>query len=143
MRVIKQLFLMTLLSLCTIAAALAQKTITGTVTDSETNEGLVGAAVTVKGTSKGAAADASGNYTIEVPDNATTLVFSFVGASLDSVIDAQRAAYNACVLQSGASTCRFDVSLKHILTPQTLLAFGCLGAIALIPVLVKKLRAKT
>jgi uncharacterized membrane protein YdjX (TVP38/TMEM64 family) len=72
-----------------------------------------------------------------------TLVFSFFGASLDSVIDAQRAAYDACVLQSGVSSCHYDLSLKRILTPQTLLALGCLGLIALIPVLVKKLRAKT
>ena len=62
---------------------------------------------------------------------------------LARTMDAQKAAYDACVLQSGVSSCHYDISLKQILTPQTLLAFGCLGVIALIPVLVKKLRAKT
>jgi iron complex outermembrane recepter protein len=79
MRLIKHLFLMAFMSLSTITTALAQKTITGKVTDAETNDGLVGAAVLVKGTSNGAVTDADGNYTIEVSDNATTLVFSFVG----------------------------------------------------------------
>jgi iron complex outermembrane recepter protein len=79
MRIIKHLFLMTVVSLLSFTASMAQKTITGTITDAETNDGLVGAAVQVKGTSKGAIADASGNYSIEVPDNATVLVFSFVG----------------------------------------------------------------
>jgi iron complex outermembrane recepter protein len=79
MKLIKHLFLMTVMSLFFFNAATAQKTITGTITDAETNDGLVGAAVQVKGTSKGAIADASGNYSIEVPDNATVLVFTFVG----------------------------------------------------------------
>jgi iron complex outermembrane recepter protein len=79
MKNFRQLFLVAFMSLISIAAALAQKTITGTVTDAESNEALVGAAVTVKGTSKGAITDVDGKYSIDAPDNATTLVFSFVG----------------------------------------------------------------
>ncbi len=40
---------------------------------------VVGATVKVKGTSIGTVADAIGNYSIQLPNNAQTLVFSFVG----------------------------------------------------------------
>jgi iron complex outermembrane recepter protein len=79
MKNFKHVFLITAMLFMTIAATWAQKTITGTVTDAESNEALVGAAVTVKGTSKGAITDVDGKYSIDAPDNATTLVFSFVG----------------------------------------------------------------
>lgn len=72
-----------------------------------------------------------------------TLIFSFVGSSLDAIIQGQRAAYDACIAQGATVHCRFDISLKHMVTPQILIALACLGAVALIPVLVKKLRAKS
>jgi uncharacterized membrane protein YdjX (TVP38/TMEM64 family) len=71
-----------------------------------------------------------------------TLVFSFVGSSLNGIIEAQRAAYDACRAGAGNVHCRFDISLKHMVTPQILIALACLGVLALIPVLVKKLRGK-
>jgi uncharacterized membrane protein YdjX (TVP38/TMEM64 family) len=71
-----------------------------------------------------------------------TLVFSFVGSSLDSVIAGQRAAFDACVAKGGTVHCHFDISLKHMVTPQILVALACLGVLALTPVLVKRMRAK-
>ena len=71
-----------------------------------------------------------------------TLVFSFVGSSLDGIIESQRAAYDVCVAQGGAMHCRFDISLKHVVTPQILIALACLGVLALTPVIVKKLRGR-
>ena len=53
-------------------------TITGTIQDVDGNP-LVGATVQAQGTSIGAAADVNGAYSITVPDDVTTLVFSFVG----------------------------------------------------------------
>jgi TonB-dependent starch-binding outer membrane protein SusC len=55
-----------------------QKTISGKVTD-ENGESIAGANVTVKGTTVGAITGADGRYKLTVPDNATTLVISFVG----------------------------------------------------------------
>ena len=49
----------------------------GTVQDSEGNP-LVGASIVIKGTTTGATTDFDGNYSIEVPNNAT-LVFSYTG----------------------------------------------------------------
>jgi len=63
-----------------IQAVFAQKKeITGTVTGAEDNEPLVGVSVVVKGTPIGAITDFDGKYKLSVPENAKTLVFSFVG----------------------------------------------------------------
>ena len=56
----------------------AERTISGTVTD-ETGEGLPGVNVLVKNTTIGTVSDIEGNYSLSVPDNAETLVFSSVG----------------------------------------------------------------
>ncbi|MDQ6480706.1 TonB-dependent receptor [Dyadobacter sp. LHD-138] len=52
--------------------------ITGRVTD-EKGEVLPGVNIMVKGTSRGVSADASGNYSMSVPEGEVKLVFSFVG----------------------------------------------------------------
>jgi TonB-linked SusC/RagA family outer membrane protein len=68
------------LSFLTIVSVLAQsKTITGKVTSAEEPDGVPGASVVVKGTTQGTITDLDGSYSISVPDNANTLVFSFVG----------------------------------------------------------------
>ncbi|MFK7949690.1 MAG: SusC/RagA family TonB-linked outer membrane protein [Saprospiraceae bacterium] len=58
---------------------LAQSTIKGTVTNTETGEPLIAASVSVKGTTQGVMTDIDGNYTIKADADATTLVFSYVG----------------------------------------------------------------
>ncbi|WAC11570.1 SusC/RagA family TonB-linked outer membrane protein [Dyadobacter pollutisoli] len=55
------------------------KTIKGKVTDKENGDGLPGVNVVVKGTSTGTTTDGTGSYTLSIPDNGATLVFSFVG----------------------------------------------------------------
>jgi uncharacterized membrane protein YdjX (TVP38/TMEM64 family) len=67
--------------------------------------------------------------------------FAFVGAGLESVIRAQSAAYNAC-LAAGRTDCRFDFDVKAVVTPELLAGFAALGVIALIPVVVKRWRAR-
>lgn len=58
--------------------ALAQRQVTGKITDGETGEGVPGASVIIKGTTTGTISDFDGNYTINV-DDGSTLVISFVG----------------------------------------------------------------
>ncbi|QCR23338.1 TonB-dependent receptor [Pontibacter sp. SGAir0037] len=55
------------------------KTVSGTVTDQATGQGLPGVSVLVKGTGTGVTTGANGTYTINVPANATTLVYRFLG----------------------------------------------------------------
>ncbi len=62
-----------------------EKTITGTVTDGDTGDGLPGVNVLVKGSNTGTVTDVSGNYRLSVPDDATTLIFSSVGYSSQEI----------------------------------------------------------
>jgi len=56
-----------------------QVTVRGTVTDASTGEALPGVNVVIQGTVVGAVTDANGNYTLNVPNTAATLRFSFIG----------------------------------------------------------------
>jgi uncharacterized membrane protein YdjX (TVP38/TMEM64 family) len=67
---------------------------------------------------------------------------SFVGSGLDSLIDSQKLAYDACMAQNPGTPCSFDLSASRIITPQILAALAALGVAALIPVLAKRLRTK-
>ena len=58
--------------------AIGQGTVSGTVTDAETGQPLPGVTVLVQNTTTGTTSDFDGNYTIDVPANAT-LVFSYLG----------------------------------------------------------------
>ena len=71
-----------------------------------------------------------------------TFAFAFVGAGLDSVIAAQQAAYQSC-LAAARPNCRLEFHMKAALTPELLGALVALGVLALIPVVVKRLRART
>ena len=60
-------------------------TISGTVVDLTDNTPLPGVNIVVKGTSIGTVTDVEGNYRLDVPDSAQTLVFSSVGYSAEEV----------------------------------------------------------
>lgn len=71
-----------------------------------------------------------------------TFAFAFFGSGLDSVIAMQEAAYRAC-LASGRTDCTLHFDLGMIVTPRLLAALAALGVIALIPVVVKRMRARS
>ncbi len=71
-----------------------------------------------------------------------TFAFAVVGAGLDSVIAAQQAAYQSC-LAAARPDCRLEFHMKAALTPELLGALVALGVLALIPVVVKRLRARS
>jgi TonB-linked SusC/RagA family outer membrane protein len=56
-----------------------ERIVKGKVTEAESKQPLPGVNVLVKGTQTGTSTDGNGNYSIEVPDGSSTLVFSFVG----------------------------------------------------------------
>ncbi|MCC6459885.1 MAG: SusC/RagA family TonB-linked outer membrane protein [Saprospiraceae bacterium] len=65
--------------------AMAQRTVKGKVTDAESGEGLIGATVTVVGTTRGAVTDIDGNYSVEVPAGSTQLRFAYTGYAEEEV----------------------------------------------------------
>lgn len=77
----KKLSLLIGLLVISVSSLLAQtKVITGTVTSAVQGEGAIpGVTVQVKGTTIGTATDANGKYTLNAPQNATTLVFTYIG----------------------------------------------------------------
>jgi uncharacterized membrane protein YdjX (TVP38/TMEM64 family) len=70
-----------------------------------------------------------------------TVTFTLVGAGLDSVIRREGAAYRQC-LASGWPDCRLHFGLHAVLTPQVLAALAALGALALIPLILKRRRIR-
>ncbi len=69
-----------LLSILSVQA-FAQRTITGTVKDVADGELLVGVSVVVKGTTRGTLTDLNGNYTLQINEKDTVLVFTYTGYS--------------------------------------------------------------
>jgi len=65
--------------LLSVQFAFAQRTVTGTVTDAETKEPLIGANVLIPGESTGTITDFDGNFSLEVPERTTELSFSYTG----------------------------------------------------------------
>ncbi len=76
------------------------RVISGTITSAVEGEGPIpGVTVQVKGTTIGAVTDANGRYSINVPANATTLMFSYIGMKTQEVAIGNRSEINA-VLES-------------------------------------------
>ncbi len=77
--------LFTLLLVGLATAVSAQRTVTGTVTDDQTGEPLIGANILVVGTSVGTVSDLDGSYTLNVPEGTTQLSISYTGYTAQTV----------------------------------------------------------
>lgn len=72
--------------LMSINVLIAQTTkVRGTVISGEDNEPVIGAAVVVKGTTIGTVTSMDGSFAFDVPQNAKTLIISFVGMKSEEV----------------------------------------------------------
>lgn len=74
----KQVVIAWVMLTLSIGYSIAQQTVTGTVKESS-GDPLAGVTVLVKGTTFGTYSDDQGRYRIEVPNNNSTIVFSFIG----------------------------------------------------------------
>ncbi len=84
-----------------VVAPAVQQTITGTVT-STTGTPLTGVSVAVKGTSRGAATNEAGHYTISA-EAGETLVFSYLGYTAQEIVVGQTAMINVQLEEDAAS----------------------------------------
>jgi len=92
----RKIFLM-LLVFCgfLLSANAQQKTVSGTVTSSVEGEGVLpGVTVSVKGTTLGVTTDIAGRYSLMVPENAATLIFSYIGMKKQEVDIGSRSVIN-------------------------------------------------
>ena len=75
----KKLSLVLVLFFCALGTMLAQRTITGTISDDK-GEALIGASVVVKGAEGvGTTSDIDGSFSLEVPAGSDVLVISYTG----------------------------------------------------------------
>lgn len=70
------------------------------------------------------------------------VAYAFAGTGLDSIIAAQKSSYDACMAAGGAD-CQLTFDATAILTPELIGALLALALLALVPVVVKRLRART
>jgi len=74
-----------------------------------------------------------------------TFAYSFAGAGLDSVARAQQEAFRQCQAAAGASggaNCRIEISPGSLVTRELLIGLAAIGVASLIPVVMKKWRAR-
>jgi len=91
----KKLSLVLMLVLFGVGTMLAQRTISGTVTD-ESGETLIGASILVKGIATGTVTEIDGSYKLSVPDGATTLVISYTGFTTQEIETGVSEVVNVC-----------------------------------------------
>lgn len=77
--------------------------ISGKVTDASDGSGVPGASVTIKGTTKGAATDASGNFSLDVRGASDVLVVSFVGYKTEEITVGTQSVINVTLTSDAAS----------------------------------------
>ena len=78
--------------------------VSGLVTDTD-NEALIGASISIKGTSQGTITDIDGRYNLSVNDPEATLVFSFVGYGTQEMAIQGRTNLNATLTTQAYNTC--------------------------------------
>lgn len=76
-----------------------------------------------------------------------TLAYSVAGAGLASIIVAQNASYQACLAKAGGGSkaeamCPYTIDTSALITKELIVAFALLGLVALIPVALKKWKAR-
>lgn len=69
------------------------------------------------------------------------LVYALAGTGLDSIITARQRDYAACLARSGTN-CSLNFHVHDVLTPELIAALIGLGLLALVPVAVKRCRAR-
>ncbi len=79
------LFLSILLFMGTLVANAQTRSITGTVTSTEDSQPIPGVSVSVKGTTLGTITNIDGVFDLKVPEDAATLVVSFVGMKTQNI----------------------------------------------------------
>ncbi len=74
----KKISLLLVLMVSLVGFTLAQRTISGTITD-DSGETLIGASVVAKGTTVGTITEVDGTYSLNIAEDVTTLVVSYTG----------------------------------------------------------------
>lgn len=94
---------LTFCAIFTNSAFAQERRVTGKVTSAEDDKALPGVSVVAKGSSRGTQTDADGNYSLVLPANTTTLVFSFVGVMTQELVVGNRTTINVALSNDSRS----------------------------------------
>ena len=122
----KKLLLITFLitiSLCVNVFA-QDRQVTGKITSAEDGSGLPGVTVRVKSTNQGTQTDASGNYSISLPNGSTKLQFSFIGMISEEVAVGNQSVINVKMSTDIRQLSEIVVTGVGVATNKTKLAFA-------------------
>ncbi len=97
----RKVILTLLVSMAFTLGALAQKTVTGKVTDAD-GKPIPNVSVLVKGTTNGTTTDANGTYSIQVPANGKVLEFSSLGFEAQSLSIGNKSVFSPVLVSSDA-----------------------------------------
>ena len=92
-------FLFVSVSINTYSQNQPSKTVSGNIVDG-TNTPMLGVSIQVKGTTIGTISDINGNFSLSVPGDAKTLVFSFVGMATQEVAIGNQTQFSITLLES-------------------------------------------
>ncbi|HEX5653480.1 MAG TPA: TonB-dependent receptor [Chitinophagaceae bacterium] len=95
-------YLLLITCLFAVLSLLAQRTVSGKVTDENGNP-IANASVTVKETGGGVSTDASGNFSLRLDPKARTLVFSYIGKASEEIVIGNQSVFNARLKQEGGA----------------------------------------
>jgi TonB-dependent starch-binding outer membrane protein SusC len=98
----KKLYLLLISLMAFASLSMAQRLITGRVTD-ESGNPVVNASVTVKGSSTGVNTRQDGSYSITVDNRARILVFSYVDRATEEITIGEQSTINASLRQQNRS----------------------------------------
>ena len=105
--------------------SLAQdRVIDGKVTSSEDGTSLPGVNVTIKGTARGTTTDANGEYSLTVPANVNTLVFSFIGFKSQEITVGNNKTINALLAADASQLQEIVVTAQGIRKNQRELGYA-------------------
>lgn len=94
----KKLLLLILSGVWFIPAAIAQREVTGQVTDYATDDPLPGVNILIEGTVEGTITDANGAYKLRIPGENAVLVFSFMGYERREITVGDRSKVNVALI---------------------------------------------
>ncbi|MBO0936288.1 TonB-dependent receptor [Fibrella sp. HMF5335] len=97
------LFLLFCVTLLVTPALAQERRVTGRVTSADDNAGIPGATIQVKGTTRGAQTDASGNYSVLIPPQGNVLVISYVGLATQEIIIGNQSEINVALANDSRS----------------------------------------
>lgn len=94
----KQVWLVALMAVLSTGTAFAQKTISGTITDSRTGDGLIGASILIEGTTVGTLADENGRFSLQASEG-DVLNISYVGYTGQKLTIGSASEYNVSLVE--------------------------------------------